>query len=108
MEKTQKSGEGVKTSAKLAEEEEKRRERLYRLEGNDNSARSHVPKAASRHPVTFHVFCRHDDRADRGRKHPTHERSLPAAQEVLRTQELDQSAEGNPTQTGGCSRDSSF
>ncbi|XP_046991874.1 uncharacterized protein LOC124597117 [Schistocerca americana] len=32
MEKTQKSGEGVKTSAKLAEEEEKRRERIDRLE----------------------------------------------------------------------------
>lgn len=32
MEKTQKSGEGVKTSAKLAEEEERRRERLNRLE----------------------------------------------------------------------------
>ncbi|KAK6644766.1 hypothetical protein RUM43_001039 [Polyplax serrata] len=34
MEKTQKSGEGVKTSAKIAEEEERRRERLNRLEGN--------------------------------------------------------------------------
>lgn len=33
MEKTQKSGEGIKTSAKLAEEEERRRERLNRLEG---------------------------------------------------------------------------
>ncbi|KAK6633458.1 hypothetical protein RUM44_004065 [Polyplax serrata] len=32
MEKTQKSGEGVKTSAKIAEEEERRRERLNRLE----------------------------------------------------------------------------
>ncbi|KAG8286865.1 hypothetical protein J6590_049876 [Homalodisca vitripennis] len=31
MEKTQKSGEGVKTAAKIAEEEEKRRERLERL-----------------------------------------------------------------------------
>ncbi|XP_046393957.1 uncharacterized protein LOC124161611 [Ischnura elegans] len=31
MENTQKSGEGVKTSAKIAEEEEKRRERLDRL-----------------------------------------------------------------------------
>ncbi|RZF48351.1 hypothetical protein LSTR_LSTR007518 [Laodelphax striatellus] len=31
MEKTQKSGEGVKTAAKLAEEEEKRKERLERL-----------------------------------------------------------------------------
>ena len=33
MEKTQKSGEGVKTAAKIAEEEEKRRERLERLSG---------------------------------------------------------------------------
>jgi hypothetical protein len=32
LEKTQKPGEGVKTSAKLAEEDEKRRERLERLE----------------------------------------------------------------------------
>lgn len=32
LEKTQKPGEGVKTSAKLAEEDEKRRERLDRLE----------------------------------------------------------------------------
>ena len=31
MEKTQKSGEGVKTSAKLAEEAENRRERMDRL-----------------------------------------------------------------------------
>lgn len=33
MEKTQKSGEGVKTAAKIAEEEEKRKERLERLSG---------------------------------------------------------------------------
>jgi len=32
LEKNQKSGEGVKTSAKLADEEEKRRERMDRLE----------------------------------------------------------------------------
>ncbi|KAK7867633.1 hypothetical protein R5R35_014826 [Gryllus longicercus] len=32
MEKSQKSGDGVKTSAKLAEEEERRRERIDRLE----------------------------------------------------------------------------
>ncbi|CAH0772446.1 unnamed protein product [Bemisia tabaci] len=32
MEKTQKSGEGVKTAAKLAEEEEKKKERLERLQ----------------------------------------------------------------------------
>lgn len=32
MEKTQKSGEGVKTSAKLAEEAQERRERIERLE----------------------------------------------------------------------------
>jgi hypothetical protein len=32
MEKTQKSGEGVKTSAKLAEEAENRRDRIDRLE----------------------------------------------------------------------------
>lgn len=32
MEKTQKSGEGVKTSAKLAEEAQDRRERVDRLE----------------------------------------------------------------------------
>ena len=32
LEKTQKPGEGVKTSAKLAEEDEKRRERKARLE----------------------------------------------------------------------------
>lgn len=32
MEKTQKSGEGVKTSAKLAEEAQDRRERIERLE----------------------------------------------------------------------------
>lgn len=32
MEKTQKSGEGVKTSAKLAEEAAERRERMDRLE----------------------------------------------------------------------------
>lgn len=32
MEKTQKSGEGVKTSAKLAEEAAEKRERLERLE----------------------------------------------------------------------------
>lgn len=32
MEKTQKSGEGVKTSAKLAEEAAERKERLERLE----------------------------------------------------------------------------
>ncbi|KAI5739528.1 hypothetical protein M8J77_020341 [Diaphorina citri] len=33
MEKTQKSGEGVKTAAKMAEEEDKKRERLDRLCG---------------------------------------------------------------------------
>lgn len=33
MEKTQKSGEGVKTSAKLAEEAQDKRERIERLEG---------------------------------------------------------------------------
>jgi len=33
MEKTQKSGESVKTSARMAEEEEKKRERRDRLEG---------------------------------------------------------------------------
>lgn len=33
MEKTQKSGEGVKTSAKLAEEAAEKRERMERLEG---------------------------------------------------------------------------
>ena len=32
MEKTQKSGEGVKTSAKLADEAAERRERMERLE----------------------------------------------------------------------------
>jgi hypothetical protein len=32
MEKTQKSGEGVKTTAKLAEEADNRRERIDRLE----------------------------------------------------------------------------
>lgn len=32
MEKTQKSGEGVKTSAKLAEEAQGKRERVERLE----------------------------------------------------------------------------
>lgn len=32
MEKTQKSGEGVKTSARLAEEAAERRERMERLE----------------------------------------------------------------------------
>lgn len=32
LEKTQKPGEGVKTTARLAEEDEKRRERLDRLE----------------------------------------------------------------------------
>lgn len=32
MEKTQKSGEGVKTSAKLAEEAQEKRERIERLE----------------------------------------------------------------------------
>lgn len=32
LEKTQKPGEGVKTTAKIAEEDEKRRERLERLE----------------------------------------------------------------------------
>lgn len=32
MEKTQKSGEGVKTTAKLAEESAERRERMDRLE----------------------------------------------------------------------------
>ena len=34
LEKNQKSGEGVKTSAKIAEEEDKRRERMDRLECN--------------------------------------------------------------------------
>lgn len=34
MEKTQKSGEGVKTSSKLAEEAADRRERIERLNGN--------------------------------------------------------------------------
>lgn len=33
LEKTQKPGEGVKTTARLAEEDDKRRERLERLEG---------------------------------------------------------------------------
>ena len=36
MEKTQKSGEGVKTSAKLAEEAAERRERMERLECKNN------------------------------------------------------------------------
>ncbi len=34
MEKTQKSGEGVKTSARLAEEAADRKERMERLESN--------------------------------------------------------------------------
>lgn len=34
LEKTQKPGEGIKTTAKLADEEEKRRERIERLESN--------------------------------------------------------------------------
>jgi hypothetical protein len=34
MEKTQKSGEGVKTSSKLAEEAADRRDRIERLNGN--------------------------------------------------------------------------
>lgn len=34
MEKTQKSGEGVKTSARLAEEAAERKERMERLESN--------------------------------------------------------------------------
>lgn len=37
MEKTQKSGEGVKTSAKLAEEAQDRRERIERLESKETS-----------------------------------------------------------------------
>lgn len=37
MEKTQKSGEGVKTAAKIAEEEERRKERLERLSGKTTS-----------------------------------------------------------------------
>lgn len=36
MEKTQKSGEGVKTSAKLAEEAADKRERIERLNGKEN------------------------------------------------------------------------
>lgn len=36
MEKTQKSGEGVKTSSKLAEEAADRRERIERLNGDEN------------------------------------------------------------------------
>lgn len=35
MEKTQKSGEGVKTSAKLAEEAMEKKERMERLESKD-------------------------------------------------------------------------
>lgn len=35
MEKTQKSGEGVKTSSKLAEEAQEKRERIERLESNE-------------------------------------------------------------------------
>lgn len=35
MEKTQKSGEGVKTSARLAEEAAEKRERMDRLDGMD-------------------------------------------------------------------------
>lgn len=34
MEKTQKSGEGVKTSTKLAEEASEKKERIERLESN--------------------------------------------------------------------------
>lgn len=34
MEKTQKSGEGVKTSARLAEEAAERKDRMERLESN--------------------------------------------------------------------------
>lgn len=37
MEKTQKSGEGVKTSAKLAEEAAEKRERLERLESKNHN-----------------------------------------------------------------------
>lgn len=40
MEKTQKSGEGVKTSSKLAEEAADRRERIERLSGKDNLAKT--------------------------------------------------------------------
>lgn len=36
MEKTQKSGEGVKTSAKLAEEAADKRERIERLNGKES------------------------------------------------------------------------
>lgn len=43
MEKTQKSGEGVKTSAKIAEEEDRRRERLNRLEGESLNIEGRVP-----------------------------------------------------------------
>ncbi|CAH2233177.1 jg13109 [Pararge aegeria aegeria] len=40
MEKTQKSGEGVKTSSKLAEEAAEKRERIERLNGNFISLQS--------------------------------------------------------------------
>lgn len=39
MEKTQKSGEGVKTSAKLAEEAAERKERIERLNGKSQSSK---------------------------------------------------------------------
>lgn len=42
MEKTQKSGEGVKTSSKLAEEAADRRERIERLNGNYFYCLSHT------------------------------------------------------------------
>lgn len=42
VEKSQKSGEGVKSSAKLAEEEEKKRERIDRLCGKHEFRLIHV------------------------------------------------------------------
>jgi len=60
MEKTHKSGEGVKTAAKIAEEEEKRKERLSRLEGTQKLSKlknaRRVPCIIKKHFLSYFTY----------------------------------------------------
>lgn len=64
MEKTQKSGEGVKTSARLAEEAAERRERMERLERKLKLASTELGRT-----IIKSIPNRHDNGTNRAREH---------------------------------------
>lgn len=88
MEKTQKSGEGVKTSAKLAEEAAEKRERMERLEGE------RVVFCWIFCFYTKHFVYSYDHCTNRTREYTTHKWFISTAKEILGVAAFNQSAQG--------------